>query len=82
MVEVVNLLDARFEAERAKRNVDLADELARLRRRSWELMIMRDGDPSEIAISQAGTLLAERERDFWVTQALSYSALLETASRA
>lgn len=75
MVEVVTLIDARFEAERAKKNVALADELARLRRRSWELAIMRSAPDDEIRLAHGGMVLAETERDFWSMQALRFAAL-------
>lgn len=74
----MNRADARNEAERARRNAGLADELARLRRRSLELAVQRNAAPEEISLARAGTELTELERDFWVTQALRYAGLAGT----
>lgn len=74
----VTRADAMHEADRALNNSRLADELAALRRRSWELAAMRGAPAAEVELSRAGTFLAERERDFWAAQCLAFSALVSS----
>jgi hypothetical protein len=71
----LNRTDAMHEADRARKNAELADELARLRRRSWELAAMRGAPAAEVELSYGGMLLAEREGRFWAAQALEFAAL-------
>ncbi len=64
--------DARFEAERAKKNASRATELYAVRERAWKAAVSLGRDDKTIAFEAEGMEMAAREQRFWLVQAARY----------